>query len=39
LTPLGQSSGSVVFELVAAIEMAFVVEMIVDRGVDGAEFL
>ena len=32
LTPLGQAGGSALFESVAAIEMALVVEMVVDRG-------
>ena len=39
LTPLGQGGGSALFENVAAIEMALVVEMVVDRGMDGGEFL
>ena len=39
LTPLGQSSGSGLFENIAAVEMALVVEVVVDRGVDGSEFL
>ena len=37
--PLGQGGGSVLFENVAAVEMALVVEVVVDRGVDGGEFL
>ena len=37
--PLGQGGGPVLFENVAALEMAFVVEVIVDRGMDGGEFL
>ena len=32
MTPLGQAGGSALFESVAAIEMALVVEMVVDRG-------
>ena len=39
LTPLGQGGGSAVFDNVAAIEMAWVVDMGVDRGLDGGEFL
>ena len=39
LTPLGQGGGSALFENVAAIEMAWVVERVVDRGMDGGEFL
>ena len=39
LTPLGHGGGSVLFENIAAVEMAVVVEMVVDRGVDGGEFL
>ncbi len=34
-SPLGQRSGSGLFENVVAIEMALVVEMVVDRGMDG----
>ena len=39
MTPLGQGGGSVLFESIAAVEMAVVVKMVVDRGVDGGEFL
>ena len=39
LTPLSKSSGAVGFETVSRVEMAFLVEMIADRGVDGDEFL
>ena len=39
LTPLGQGGGSGLFESIAAVEMALVVEMVVDRGMDGGEFL
>ena len=39
LTPPGQGGGSVLFENVAAVEMALAVEVVVDRGVDGGEFL
>src|SRR5680860_1609060 len=39
LTPLGRRGGAVLLEDVAAAEAAIVVEVIVDRGVDGGEFL
>ena len=39
LTPFSERSGAALFEDVAAIEMTVVVEMIVDRGVGGGEFL
>ena len=39
LTPLGQRGGPAPFEYIAAVEVAVVIEMIVDRGVDGGEFL
>ena len=39
LTPLGQGSDSVLFENMAAVEMALVVEVVIDRGMDGGEFL
>ncbi len=39
LTPLGQRGEAVLLEDVAAAEVAIVVEVIVDRGVDGGEFL
>ena len=39
MTPLGQGGGSALFENVAAGEMPLVVEMVVDRGMDGGEFL
>ena len=39
LTPLGQGSGAVLLEDFAAVEMAVVVEMVMDRGVGGSEFL
>ncbi len=38
MTPLGQGGGSVLFENVAAVEMALVVDVVVDRGVDGGQF-
>ena len=37
--PLGQGSGSVLFESVAAAEMALMVEVVVDRGMNSAKFL
>ena len=39
LTPFGQGGDSVLFEFLAAVEMAFEVEMVVDRGMNGGEFL
>ena len=39
LTPLGQRGEAVLLEDVASAEVAIVVEVIVDRGVDGGEFL
>ncbi len=39
LTPLGQGGGTVLLEDVAAIEVALLIEMVMDRGVDGSEFL
>ena len=39
LTPLGQGGGTVLSEHVAAIEVAVVIEMIMDRGVDGGKLL
>ena len=39
MTPFGQGGGSGLFESIAAVEMALVVEMVVDRGVNGGEFL
>ena len=39
LAPLGQGGGAVLLEDVAAVEVTFEVEMVVDRGVDGSEFL
>ena len=37
--PLGESSGAVGLEIVAAVEMSFLVEVVVDRGMNGCEFL
>jgi len=39
LTPLGERRSTVLFEDIAAVEMAALVEVIVDRGMDGAKFL
>ena len=39
LTPLGQRGEAVLLEDVAAAEVAIVVKVIVDRGMDGGEFL
>ena len=39
LTPLGQGGGTVLSEDVAAIEVTVMIEMIVDRGVDGGKLL
>ena len=38
LTPFGQGSGSGLCESVAAVEMALVVEVVVDRVMDRGEF-
>ena len=39
LLPLDEGSGSSLFENVSAVEMALVVEVVVDRGMDRSEFL
>ena len=39
LTPLGQGGRAVLSEDIAAVEVTVVVEVVVDRGVDGGEFL
>ncbi len=39
LTPLGQGRGTVLSEDVAAIEVTVLIEMIMDRGVDGGKLL
>ncbi len=39
LTPLGQGGGTVPSEDVAAIEVTVLIEMIMDRGVDGGKLL
>ncbi len=38
-TPLGQRGGSVLFENVAAVEVAVVVEVVMDRGMGSGKFL
>ena len=37
LTPLGQGGGAVLIEDVAAVELAVLVEVVVERGMDGRE--
>jgi len=39
LTPLGQGGSAVLLEDIATVEVPFLIEMIVDRGVGGDEFL
>ena len=39
LTPFGKSGGAVQFEVVPAVEVAFLIEEIVDGRMDGGEFL
>ena len=39
LPPLGQGSGAVLLEDVAAVEVAVLVELVVKRGMDGSELL
>jgi hypothetical protein len=39
LTPFSQSSEAVLSEDVAAVEVAVEIEVIMDRGMDGGEFL
>jgi hypothetical protein len=39
LTPLGQSSRATLFENIATVEMAVLVEVVVERGMGGGEFL
>jgi hypothetical protein len=39
LTPLGQGDRTVLFEDIATVEVTVVVEVVVDRGVGGGEFL
>ncbi len=38
-TPLGKSGGAVSLKVVAAVEVAFLVEVVMDGGVDGSELL
>jgi len=39
LTPLGQGGGTVLFEDIAAVEVAVLIEVVVDRGVGGGKLL
>ena len=39
LTPFGQRGSAIFFEGFAAVEVTFEIEMIVDRGMNGSEFL
>jgi hypothetical protein len=39
LTPFGQGGEAVLLEYVAAVEVTVLIEMIIDRGVDGGKFL
>ena len=39
LTPLGKSSGAVQLEILSVVESALLIEMVMDRCVDGCEFL
>jgi hypothetical protein len=39
LTPLGQGGSAVLLEDIAAIEMTFLIEVVVDRGVSGDKLL
>ena len=39
LAPFGQGGGAVLFEGFAAVQVTVEFEMIVDRGMDGGEFL
>ena len=38
-TPLGKSGGAVSLKVVSAVEVAFLVEVVMDGGVDGSELL
>ncbi len=38
-TPLGKSGGAVSLKVVAAVEVAFLVEVVMDGGMNGGEFL
>ncbi len=39
LTPFGQGGGAVLLENVAAVEVTVLIEMIMDRGMDGGKLL
>ena len=39
LTPFGESGGAVQFGIVPAVEVAFLIEVVMSGGVDGSEFL
>jgi len=39
LAPLSKSGGTVEFEILSAVEGAFLIEMVADRGMNGGEFL
>jgi hypothetical protein len=39
LTPLSQSRGAVLLENISAVEVAVLIEVIVDRGVNGSKLL
>ncbi len=39
LAPFGQRDSAVMFEDIAAVEVAILIEVVVDRGMDGGEFL
>ncbi len=39
LTPLSERGNAVLFENVAAVEVAILVEVVMDRGVNGGKFL
>ena len=38
-TPFGQGGGAVMFENIAAVDVALVIEKVVGRGMDGDKFL
>jgi hypothetical protein len=39
VSPFGQSGGAVLFESLAAVQVALVIEIVVERGMDGDKFL
>ncbi len=39
LTPLGEGGGAIELEILAAIKVALLVEMVVNRSMNGSEFL